>query len=71
MSAGPIKAQRDAWKPPTVSTSNADRVCAVIEARVYCGRKNKQTSALWDKVTCADCHAAHRADLAAARRNGR
>lgn len=63
MSAGPIKAQRDAWTPLVVSTPDASRVCKSMPAgRGYCGRPGKATTASWDDVTCADCFAAARAD---------
>lgn len=65
MSEGPIKRGRDAWKPPVVSTTAKDRVCLNVEGRSYCGRKNKNTTAVWAHCTCADCHAARRADEAA------
>lgn len=70
MSAGPIKANRDAWKPPKVSTSDAERVCAVSETagRGYCGRKmtSSKLTSDWAAVVCFDCEAARRADLQAA-----
>lgn len=63
MSAGPIKAARDAWAPHQVSTPDAHRVCAKSGDRAYCGRARKVTLAQsWDKVTCTDCRAAYRAD---------
>lgn len=63
MSEGPIKRARDAWKPPAVSMSNAERICApnIDRNRAYCGRSNKRT-AEWEHVNCADCLAAARAD---------
>lgn len=69
MSAGPIKQWRDSLRPSRVSTPDSSRVCApnVDAGRSYCGRKNPRTD-VWDRVTCADCHAAARADEAAAKR---
>jgi len=63
MSEGPIKRARVALAPPVVSTVAKDRVCAPNPdtGRGYCGRKNKRTDT-WARVTCADCHAAARAD---------
>lgn len=63
MSEGPIKHARDAWRPRQVSTTDAERICApnFDTGRSVCGRKNKRT-AEWAGVTCADCHAAARAD---------
>jgi len=68
MSAGPIKAWRDAHKPDKVSTPDAHRVCfkPVKSEKAYCGRKPKAAVIEWPKVTCSDCHAAHRADSAVA-----
>lgn len=64
MSEGPIKAWRDAWKPPVVSTTDAARVCykKLGPARASCGRKPKVSYEDVTKVTCADCLAALRAD---------
>lgn len=63
MSEGPIKHARDAWKPKQISTTDKERVCApnIDTGRGYCGRKNKRTD-VWSRVSCADCHAARRAD---------
>lgn len=63
MSEGPIKQWRDAHKPPVVSTTDTERICApnIETGRAYCGRKNKRTD-VWERVTCSDCHAAARAD---------
>lgn len=63
MSEGPIKHWRDAHKPRQVSTTDAERICApnLDTGRSVCGRKNKRTDE-WVRVTCADCHAAARAD---------
>lgn len=63
MSEGPIKQARDAWKPRQVSTTDTARICApdIAAGRSICGRKNKRTDE-WKRVTCADCHAAARAD---------
>lgn len=66
MSAGPIKNMRDAWKPPKVSTTDADRVCGPSDraGRGYCGRsaKGAKRTEDWAQVVCADCDAARRAD---------
>lgn len=66
MSAGPIAAERAGHVVPLVSTPDAHRVCAAgaDPGRGYCGRKTK-TPADWKRVTCNDCKAARRADLAA------
>jgi hypothetical protein len=66
MSAGPIKQARDAWKPTLVSTPDSGRVCApnIDTGRAVCGRKNPTRTDEWSRVTCADCHAAARADRA-------
>lgn len=61
MSEGPIKAWRDAWKPPIVSTRQSGAVHAERDGRAYCGRKGAMSKE-WSTVTCSDCHAAHRAD---------
>lgn len=54
---------RDPSHPDLVSTPDAHRICApnIDTGRAYCGRKNRRTDT-WDTVTCADCHAALRAD---------
>lgn len=43
--------------------SEDKRVCApdADRGRAYCGRKNTRTD-VWERVTCADCLAAQRAD---------
>jgi hypothetical protein len=68
MSGGPIKAARDAWKPPKASTSDTDRVCmgTPVKGRGYCGRKATagKVTREWADVNCSDCDAARRADLA-------
>lgn len=73
MSEGPIKQQRDAWKPPKVST----RPRAVKHAPMRygsaglaaCGRNfARELSRIalpLEEVTCSDCLAAMRADGAA------
>lgn len=72
MSAGPIKAERDGHKVAPVSTTAKDRVCAAgkgLNATLghgYCGRGSAPRVDDWGKVTCADCHAARRADEAVA-----
>jgi hypothetical protein len=70
MSAGPIKAQREAFgKREPVSTPDAHRVCAAGEpGRGYCGRKaDAKTTKDWAQVVCSDCEAARRADEDAGR----
>lgn len=68
MSEGPIHQWWKSHTPAKVSTANADRVCALrLLTASYCGRKSRGASALtsdWESVTCADCHAALRADAA-------
>lgn len=70
MSEGPIKRERDAWKPKEVSTPDAHRVCMVSEPgskRSYCGRSKASRVGLvtdWADVECADCDACRRADEA-------
>jgi hypothetical protein len=69
VSAGPIKRERDAWKPITVSTPDAHRVCMGVKERNrgYCGReaKGSKVTTEWADVVCSDCVAAYRADEAA------
>lgn len=69
MSEGPIKRERDAWKPPVVSTTDAARVCKSTrqKGRGYCGRKatGAKVATEWVDVECTDCEAAYRADEAA------
>lgn len=65
MGDGPIRAERDAWKPPRVSTTDVDRVCFIIPParRAYCGRRTpKATTPNLTDINCADCEAALRAD---------
>ena len=64
MSEGPIKAERDAWKPPRVSTTNRERVCLqhLGASLAYCGRRLYASTTNLAGVTCADCLAAWRAD---------
>jgi hypothetical protein len=63
MSAGPIRAEREAHRVPRVSTTNANRVCrATPGGHAYCGRHSAPLVSSWDEVTCADCLAARRAD---------
>lgn len=67
MSGGPIKAWRDAWKPPAVSTGTAARTVHGYGGpmRAYCGRKGGVSGAFigtWEQVTCSDCIAARRSD---------
>ena len=72
MSEGPIKQERRGHVAPAVSTTAKDRVCAEGRAlnsalgKGYCGRSGAPKVADWSKVTCADCHAARRADEAVA-----
>lgn len=69
MSEGPIKAWRDSWKPPRVSSSNAERACfkKPLEEKAHCGRRPKVAFDDATKVTCSDCLAALRSDGEAAR----
>jgi len=74
VSAGPIRREREAFgKRPPVSTTAKDRVCAAgtgLNATLghgYCGRGSAPTVDDWSDVTCADCHAARRADAAVSR----
>lgn len=64
MSAGPIKAEREGFRRPDVSTPNNVRVCKRGEGRAgYCGRISAKTMTdSWAEVVCADCIAAGRAD---------
>lgn len=69
MSEGPIKRERDAWKPPKVSSTDTERVCyQKLGHKAYCGRQAKVAFDDWSKVTCSDCLAAKRADDEAAAR---
>lgn len=67
MSEGPIKAARQAWSPPKVTTNPAEAVHAVRAAgdpRPYCGtRRGKVTTSEGALVTCSACTAAIAADL--------
>lgn len=67
MSEGPIKRWRDSYLPPKVSTTNKDRVCMASPTKVTrmeCGRTGRRPFAIdWAHVTCADCLAAHAADV--------
>lgn len=71
MSAGPIAQARRAHVAPKTSTAAKDRVCADGTAlhgtasRAYCGRTSGKRATTWSEVTCTDCAAARRADLAA------
>jgi hypothetical protein len=67
MSEGPIKRERDAWKPPVVSTGTARTTIHAYGGpmRAYCGRKGGVTGAIigtFEQVTCSDCLAAQEAD---------
>lgn len=64
MSEGPIKREREAWKPTTVSTPDAHRVCKSHHERgTYCGRVSaRRRTNDWTEVVCADCVAAANAD---------
>lgn len=63
MSDGPIKAERAAWKPQRVSTTDASRVCFSVKGRGYCGRTSAKTrTTSWRDVVCWDCVAAALAD---------
>jgi len=65
MSEGPIKAWRDSWKPPIVSTNNDERVCLIVPPTMspYCGRR-KRVRITFDPadVKCSECSAAWVAD---------
>lgn len=78
MSAGPISYWWRSHRPPTESTADANRICAVLgkdNQRSYCGRSKKsrkdisrvtgiaRNAAGWGTVECTDCQAARRADL--------
>ena len=63
MSEGPIKQERDGWKPLQVSTPDSHRVCFDRKGRGYCGRTSaKERTSSWRKVVCWDCIAAALAD---------
>lgn len=64
MSEGPIKAWRDSWKPPTISTPQSTAVhgAGPTLGRAYCGRKTHAVTGHIGEVTCADCLAGIRAD---------
>lgn len=62
MSEGPIKRERDAHKPPRVSTADSYRRCMRHDGRGYCGRRSAPLADTWEATTCADCRAAGRAD---------
>lgn len=63
MSEGPIKKERDSWKPLQVSTPDNRRVCFNVKGRGYCGRTSaKSRTDDWSKVECWDCVAAALAD---------
>lgn len=64
MAGGPIQRERDAWKPPVVTTNPAESVHAAGErGRAYCGhRKPGAVSTKPDEWTCSACLAAVRAD---------
>jgi hypothetical protein len=63
MRSVPIKHWRDDDKPGHISALDVHRACApdIDKGHAYCGRKNTRTD-VWDRVTCADCQAARRAD---------
>jgi hypothetical protein len=67
MSEGPIKEEREAWRPPVVSTSSSSRVCArATGGRALCGRRKVSMVSRISDATCADCLAAARADAGGA-----
>lgn len=69
MSDGPIKKWWESHTPERVSTPDLKRACFPVQGRGYCGRALKgQPVADWKQVTCADCHAARRADEREAQR---
>lgn len=60
-----MQRERDAWKPPIVSSKDAERVCIVLPPKFhpYCGRRKRANVTLEiSKATCADCLTAMRAD---------
>lgn len=63
MSDGPIKQWRDGFKVARVSTAQSASIhgLSITLKGPYCGRKGEFTPA-WSDVSCADCHAARRAD---------
>lgn len=64
MSGGPIKAERDAWKPRQSTRATVHTVHMRGEGdRTYCGRRAIITTPSWESTECEDCHAARRADL--------
>lgn len=74
MSEGPIKAWRDSWKPPVMSTNPKTSLHAPATfARAYCGRAAGPTSFAPEhaQVTCSDCLAALAADAEPADSNTR
>lgn len=69
MSDGPYSRWLKTYQPKRVSTTDADRVCAVEDfttGRTYCGRRKSPRTMKPEEVTCFDCIAAAEADLAAA-----
>lgn len=62
MSEGPIRAWRDSWKPPKVSTADNKRKCRSWHGKGYCGRSAAPLAETWEETNCADCEAAYRAD---------
>jgi hypothetical protein len=74
VSEGPIKRERAAWLPPNVANgSKKDTVHAagIMSGKTYCGRKSGSLLVNyvpgahgWINVTCFDCLAGHKADMA-------
>jgi hypothetical protein len=63
VSEGPIKAWRDSWKPPVVSTPAGTALhLAGDPGRAYCGRRKVALATTPGEVTCSDCAAARAAD---------
>lgn len=65
MSAGPIAQERRGYLAAAATTTKAERVHAAHEGRRYCGARAGNVTPSWDRVTCENCLAAHRADEAA------
>lgn len=71
MSEGPIKRERDAWKPPVVSSGTRALTAharSSVPFRAYCGRKAGPNVVIGppESADCSDCRAAIAADAEAA-----